>query len=73
MTDRLGLAILVAAALLAAAIYFQPTTGRFAMDRNEFGTARLDTQTGELVHCNQGRCQVLIAEGERFPTPEDAR
>lgn len=67
MSDRLAVSIVGAGALIAAAIFLRPETGRFAMDRNEFGTARLDTRTGELVHCNQGRCQVLMTEGERFP------
>ena len=58
-------AIIAGAALIAAAIYFQPRSeiGRFQMRDN--GTPfRLDTKTGEIVLCTIDGCKT-------FAPPED--
>lgn len=66
-----GVAIILAAGLVSAAIFLKPLgnsgadKARYSAFQSPGGIARLDTRTGEVIECYGGRCVVIIEAAKR--------
>lgn len=73
-TDKLSLAIIVAAAIIAWSISSRPASpvvGRYAFTMSGDWIQRFDTVSGEALICNKNRCIAADDEGERDAYPSN--
>jgi len=55
-STRIALAVILAAVIVAVALYLRPTPDRYEVDFTSSEIRRFDTATGELRYCSKGRC-----------------
>lgn len=68
--SQIAIAIVLAAALLALAIYVRPMSGRYQFKIANGEYQRFDTWTGEAMFCRRVRCHIYTREGALL-TPVD--
>lgn len=68
---RISTSIAIAGALIGLGIYAgRPSTPRFDGFATEKGIVRIDTRTGKMIGCENGRCMTLIQRGQGLaPNP----
>ena len=73
-TDKLSLAIIVAAAIIAWSLSSgsaPPAVGRYSFQMSGDWIQRFDTVNGEALICNKERCIAADDEGERDAYPSN--
>ena len=63
---RIATAIVIAAALVALAIYARPGPPRFQMEATPGGVLRIDTRSGTIIGCDGGSCRTLLKRGQKL-------
>ena len=68
---RISTSIAIAGALIGLGFYAgRPSTPRFDGFATERGIVRIDTRSGKMIGCEDGRCRTLIQRGQSLaPNP----
>lgn len=66
IATKLTSAIVVAGALIASAIYWQPAPPRYQAVANGAEVLRIDTKTGTIISCAAGQCVSLLGRHQHL-------
>jgi hypothetical protein len=66
IATKLTTAIVVAGALIASALYWQPSPPRYQAVANGAEVLRIDTRTGTIVSCAAGQCVSLLSRHQHL-------
>ena len=66
LVRRIVTAIVIAGALIALAIYFQPSPPRYQVAVGDGRVVRIDAKTGTIITCDVERCVRVLRRGQEL-------